>query len=212
MKKSMMIAALGAAALVSAAQAGTVTANFTTDYGRQVHTSLGNVNTVKFNWTRVDSPGPGVDSTIANTFNTYCVEITQHVSGGNDYTYNVVSGAAHGYSPMQEALLGRLWWSYFAGINSALESSAFQVAVWEIALDGGLDFAGGGLTIDAPADTLALAASYLASISNPSYAGGAEIISVLENGHAQDQLTVVPTPGSFALVGVGLIAAGRRRR
>ncbi|MFZ4572749.1 MAG: hypothetical protein ACOYN0_00035 [Phycisphaerales bacterium] len=212
MKNSMILAVVGAAAAVSVAQGAVVTANYTGDYGRQVQTSMGNYQTVKFTWTRVDAPGPGVDTTIASTFNTYCVEINQHVSGGNDYTYNVVSAAAHGFSPVQEALLGRLWWSYFAQINTAVESSAFQVAVWEIALDSGLDFAGGGLTINAPADTIALASSWLSAITSATYAGAAESIVVLENGSAQDQITVVPAPGVLALAGLGALAAGRRRR
>lgn len=211
MKTSMTLAALSVVA-ATVAQGATVTANYSGQYGRQVHTSMGNMQTVKFNWTRVDVPGPGFDTTIATNFNTYCVEISQHVSGGNDYTYNVVSAAAHGFSPVQEALLGRLWWSYFADINSAVESSAFQVAVWEIALDSGLDFAGGGLIVDAPVDTLALASSWLSAITNASYAGGAETIVVLENGSAQDQITVIPAPGVLALAGLGVLTAGRRRR
>lgn len=212
MKIGMMMAAGLAAAMVSGAQASTVTASYTGDYGAQVHTNLGNIQTVKFSWTRVDSPGPGVDSTIAHNFNTYCVEISQHVSSGHDYTYNVVSGAAHGFSPAQEALLGRLWWSYFAGIDSATESAAFQIAVWEIALDNGLNLTGGGLAFTGPAATLTLADSYLAGITGANYAGGAEIISVLENDGAQDQVTVIPSPGAFALAGLGLLTVGRRRR
>ena len=70
----------------------------------------------------------------------------------------------------------------------------------------------GGLIVDAPADTLALAATWLSAISNASYAGGAESIVVLENGSAQDQITVIPAPGVLALAGLGVLAAGRRRR
>jgi uncharacterized protein (TIGR03382 family) len=42
--------------------------------------------------------------------------------------------------------------------------------------------------------------------------GGAETIVVLENGSAQDQITVIPAPGVLALAGLGVLTAGRRRR
>lgn len=200
------------AALSGSAAAGVISAQFDSSLGRQVSTSLGNFQTVKFEWTRTDAPAPGVDATIAPVFNTYCVQISEHVAPATPYTFNVVTPAAHGFSATQEILLGRLWNQYFASIDTAVESSAFQVAVWEIALDSGLNFASGGLTFDAPADTVALAETYLAGITQANYAGGFDQIVVLESDNAQDQITVVPAPGAAALAGLGGLLVARRRR
>jgi hypothetical protein len=215
MKIRCTLAALAAGCFVTCASAGTVTAQYTGLYGASATVDqdsifLGNVNTATFQWTRTDSPGPGVDSTLSSPFRGYCVEIVQTVSPNTSYTYNVVSAAAHGYSGMQEMLLGRLFASFEASVNNPTSSAAFQLAVWELSFDVGADLSTGDFDASAPLASITLAQGWLNTITSGSYSGGQAPISVLEHPTAQDQ--VVPAPGSLALLALGGGLAIRRKR
>ena len=215
MKIRCAIALAGIVGGISAAHAGTVTARYTGTYGQGVDVTLaptinGNVGTVTFNWVRTDVAGPGVDSTVDSSFIAYCCELGQNVSANTDYTFTVQTAAEHGFSATQEMLLGRLWASYKAGVNSQTTSAAFQMAVWELSFDAGADLEAGTFLGNGGAAIVALAQSYLDAVTSPSYGGGQHQIRVLHHPTAQDQL--IPTPGSLALLGLGGLAAGRRRR
>ncbi|MCX5689332.1 MAG: Cys-Gln thioester bond-forming surface protein [Planctomycetota bacterium] len=215
MKIRCAIALAGVVGGLSAAHAGTVTARYSGSYAQAVDVTLtptvnGSINTVTFNWVRTDVPGPGVDSTIDGSFIAYCCEIGQTVSGNTDYTYTVQTAAEHGFSANQEMLLGRLWSGYKTGVNSPTTSAAFQMAVWELSFDTGADLETGLFLGNGGPAIVALAQSYLDSITSPSYNGGQHEIRVLHHPSAQDQL--IPTPGSIALLGLGGLAVGRRRR
>lgn len=215
MKIRCALALAGVVGGLSAAHAGTVTARYSGSYGQGVDVTLtptinGSVQTVTFNWVRTDTAGPGVDSTVESSFIAYCCELGQNVSGNTDYTYTVQTAAEHGFTPMQEMLLGRLWASYKNGVNSPETSAAFQMAVWELSFDTGADLGTGNFLGNGGPAVVALSQSYLNAITSPSYGGGQHQIRVLHHPTAQDQL--IPTPGSLALLGLGGLAAGRRRR
>lgn len=213
MKTTTLLALL--ATLAASANAGTITAHYNGLYSQgatvnQDSVFAGNVSTVTFEWTRTDTPGPGVDNTLSSPFRAYCIEIVQNVSGNTDYTYNVVSASAHGFSPLQEILLGRLWASYQSSVVDSTSSAAFQLAVWELAFDSGADLSVGDFTASDPSASIMLAQGWLSAISSNSYSGGQAPISVLEHPSAQDQL--VPTPGSLALLATGGVLSARRKR
>ncbi len=210
-------------ALAQTASADTIKAKFTSSLGMAVNVTSpvnnGNVNTVKFSWTRTDTPGPGVDFTIPNNFNTYCVDLAQYVSANTNYTYNVVTPAAHGFTANQETLLSRLWATQFSNVDTANESAAFQVAVWEIVYDTNATLTSGTFVLNNASAVATLAQGWLNTITdaNFSFNGTLPQISVLESSTAQDQITVLPSnvpaagTGVLGLAGLGLLAKRQRR-
>jgi len=204
--------------LSAAASADTITGQFNYTHLKSINitspTRSGDVNTVKFNWTRQDSPGPGVDSQIASAFNTYCVDLAQVVSANNEYAYNVVTPAAHGFSLTQTTMLERLWADYFPTIDNSDKSAAFQMAIWEIIHDTSLSLSAGTFKVNNAATAVALATGWLGNVSSAGYTTINPIprLVVLESSSAQDQITVVPAPATGVLAGMGLLALGSRRR
>lgn len=93
-----------------------------------------------------------------------------------------------------------------------MESAAFQSAIWEILYDTDKDGSTGAFTIDNPAPVKSLAQSYLDTVNDPLYAGNTVSLVVLRSESAQDQITVIPTPGSLALFGLGACFVARRRK
>ncbi len=206
----------------AAAQADTVKAKFTYTLSKSIDVtspvSNGTVNTVKFAWTRTDAPGAGIDSTVPNIFNTYCVDLAQYVSANTNYTYNVVSPAAHGFTANQDLMLSRLWGTNFSNIDTADESAAFQVAVWEIVYDTNFDLSSGAFKVNTSGAVRNLAQSWINTITDVGFVatGTLPSLAVLESSTAQDQLTVVPgnnipAAGSGVLALAGLSILGKRR-
>ncbi|MFT3686727.1 MAG: hypothetical protein QM783_17705 [Phycisphaerales bacterium] len=103
-----------------------------------------------FNWTR-DGSNPGTLAGYTGNFQTFCIDLTQYISNGGPYAYSTfpawqapTSGA--GNSPMgaaREAMMGRMFALYFNGLTSSSDYAGFQLAVWEIALDGDMNVATG---------------------------------------------------------------------
>ncbi len=220
MKNWTSLAAVASAlslTMISGASASVVTATFnnvgpsevvtvTLDAGantRQVHSGL-------MNWTRTGGDYTGVGT----TFWTFCTEITETVSGGASITYNVMAPEfAPNTAPMgpaRAALLSELFGRYIGVVNfgSATDMSAFQMAVWEIAYDDGVDLSGGDFRVTAgPNPSRNLAQSFLNALDGT---GPRVNVDALVNVGRQDQL--VPTPGAFALLGLAGLAGSRRRR
>ena len=215
MKQNRAFAA-GMVAIASAAYGDTVTARFTADYSRTIDiTYVGDreesQRTVLFRWTRQDSPGPGVDSTLPVHFTGYCVELAQSVSANTNHVYQVLTPAEAGYNPVQALLLSRLWATYLPGVDTDNESGAFQMAVWELTFDGGvIDLSAGNFQGHGPSAVRNLASAWLSDISSVGYAGGTAPLRILHNDRVQDML--VPTPGSLALLGLGGALMRRRKR
>lgn len=214
--RMLRVAAVLAAGCGSAfAQADTITARYNGLYAQdtdvtQLSVFSGSVQTVTFEWTRQDAPGAGIDSTLPGVFRGYCVELSQNVAPNTDYTFDVVTATQHGFTSLQEMLLGRLWASYQPSVNDGATSAAFQMAVWELAFDTGADLAVGQFTGNSPPAVVVLSQSWLNAITSASYSGGQAPIAVLESEGVQDQL--VPTPGSLALLASGSLLITRRRR
>ena len=212
------IAASVALGMSGIAGAETITARFSGTLGQQINitspTLNGNVNTVKFNWTRQDSPGAGVNSSIAQDYTAYCVDLAQAVNANSNHAYNVVSPSDHGFSLSQTTLLGRLWADYFPVIDTSDESAAFQMAIWEIIHDSAPNLSDGAFRVNTVAPASALATSWIGSVSAVGYVSTNPVqqLVVLESATVQDQITVVPAPATAALAGLGMLALGSRRR
>ena len=225
MNKNTAIAVtiLSAFGLASVAGAGTITAKYTSNLSQSANITAsggvynGNVSTVAYHWTRTDSAGSGVDSSVPVTFDTYCVDLSQSVHSNTNYTFQVISMADAGYSALQRTLLTQLWGASKASIDTKEESAAFQLAVWEIVYDTNLNTSNGTFKVNSSsslrnaAQALVTNANNLAS--NPA-ATNFELV-VLRSSTAQDQITAipVPSPGAAALAGFGgLLALPRRKK
>ncbi len=209
----VLIAAAGASA-------DTIKAKFTSSLSKDATITsptysggdASNVKTVFYHWTRQDTPGPGVNSSIPKTFNTYCVDLAQSVSAGTNYTFEVRTPAQHGYSANQTDILGKLWGGFFGLIDTSTESAAFQLAVWETVFDSDGALSTGSFKASSPSSAISLAQTWLDTVKAPGYSGPVAELVVLHSPTAQDQITVIPTPGSMALLGLACMVIGRRRR
>lgn len=169
-----------------------------------------------FNWDRLGGTYTGV----SGNFNGFCLELTETIQEPNIYTYKVVplDLAPDGdgtftfpLGPVGADQLAEMWAAWYPTLNplDPVECAAFQIAIWEIVYDNNLILNGFGdsLQIGAPAAVLALAQTYLNVIDG---IGPRATLDAFTHPTAQDQ--VVPGPGTLALLGMGGLLAGRRRR
>jgi hypothetical protein len=164
-------------------------------------------------WTPVTQP---LNSTFPNPTTTFCVELNQTISTGQQYTYTVTPLASQsGVTATEAADISKLWGAYYnsawgsTSFAGSLQSTAFQLALWKLVYDGGTnlsllsgDFVIPGATASSLSNTstaAGLAQSWLnalagtpSSIFSTNFSG--EQLEWLSNSWSQDQLTMVPTP------------------
>ena len=152
------------------------------------------------------------------SFETYCVDLYQHISFGETYSDYTLPNTTHTFANSHAYTdLGRLY-ATAGPITDAVHEAAFQIAVWEIAYEtsnvyslstGSAIFSGGSAD---SSGALTLASGWLSSLSN----GAHPSISVLDSPEHQDMIYApVPEPETYALLLGGLAAVGfvaRRRR
>jgi len=143
----------------------------------------------------------------------WCYELTQTFAFGTPYTSYSIG------TPSNEGLLSALFQEAYAhALDDAMHSAAFQLAIWEILYDPGLDlFSGTFHTTRSGNATDALAQSWLAGLGG--FADKGDII-LYHSGDHQDFISrtppgQLPEPGPLALIAAGLaamLAVVRRRR
>lgn len=151
------------------------------------------------------------------SFETYCVDVYQHIAFGTLYPEYTGPGTSHVFvNDRAYADLGRLY-NVAGVVDTSVEEAAFQIAVWEIAYEttpgpytlagGAAQFSGGTAS---SSGALTLASSWLANLGP----GPSRPIAVLESSLHQDVIYApVPEPSSVALMLSGLVvASGVARR
>lgn len=142
----------------------------------------------------------------------WCNELTQTFNFGTAYTDYSLG------TPANEGLLSALFQEAYAmSTTSAMNSAAFQLAIWEILYDGDLSLYSGSFHTNRVANaTDLLAESWLAGLGG--FADKGDII-LYSSGDHQDFIgrapsSNLPEPGPLALIGMGLFAmlVSHRRR
>lgn len=173
----------------------------------------------------VEISSPGHDGTVRagpfrlmgddgyGDFLAFCIDLNNYMSSGN--TYKISSSSVYGAGV--DDYIDRLFTSAYAGLDTAIEGAAFQVALWEIITDGGVayDLAGGLFTASNNFDVIGQANTYLAGLA--SAATGGYKLGFLSSSVSQDLVTVspVPLPAAAGMLGLGLAGLfgfGRRKK
>ena len=152
-------------------------------------------------------------------FFTYCLQPNETLGiGATPLPGDLVSPVANGASPYaaNAVALTQLWNTWFEdSLDDATKSAAFQIAVWEVAMDGtGGGLGSGNFKFTATGDDVRNQAN--AYLNSAGWAAASEGYGVIVRV-GQDLMLQVPVPapaalGVFGLGLIGLTIAARRRR
>lgn len=169
------------------------------------------------------------------TFNTFCIELNEHVAVGEDYTFDInteaVDGGAGGPSPDPlDSRTAALYAAFVRGtldhydydnsgdggmganMDRKLTAAALQAAIWELEEERSIE------DTDSDADVRALANYYVDTLASQlvsqGLGSGVRVLNMWNSagGNAQDMLILVPLPSAGALAGLGLAGLAVRRR
>lgn len=146
-------------------------------------------------------------------FVAFCIDLGKYMSSGQTY----VTASASAWGPQVDHNINRLFNTAFAGVDTAVEGAAFQLALWEIITDTGsaLNLGTGAFRVlSVNSAILSQAGAYLAGL------GGATTdtyqLTFLNSNTSQNLVTVSPVPipaaGGFLLAAMGGLFGLRKMR
>lgn len=152
----------------------------------------------------------------ATSFQTFCMETNEQFSPGGSYDMCIntvaIMGGSGGPNFALQPETAFLYWNfrngtlagYDYGAGRQASAAQLQQAIWF--LQG--NQSGGVNNLFAQNAAFAVANNLWSGI------GDVRVLNVYGSNGAlgQDQLTIIPTPGAVALMGVGMLASVRRRR
>lgn len=215
LKRALLLAG-GAVFSSGGVLAATVTANFDSAAPYQVVNATtdgaltsNSLIAGRLNWTRTGGDYAGLN----DNFTSFCIEISEHISAGGSYEYQVVSPefaptALGGMGLAKADELSELFGRFYAGLDqsSADDMAAMQLAVWNIIYDDDKTVAAGTFQTTDGGSYFAHANSMLGAINGSG--PHAPLMALAEEG-AQDQL--IPEPASLLLLAIGAAASFKRR-
>jgi hypothetical protein len=155
----------------------------------------------------------------------FCIDLEKSVRKNSSYTYIAIDLDDH-LDPHRALLLTRLWVRFFEETRTAAGASAFQLATWEILVDGpgNLNTSAGNLKIKGTATATLNAAnraSQMLKAITPisplndmnSYKATAFVSTTGQNQFmVQDVPNAVPAPGGLVLGAIGLVSLVGRQQ
>ena len=270
MPKRSLIGGLSALALLvvgsSRASADTVNLTFDNPHGTTAAPGVsvsynntpggaltgGTFTPAPYYWTQ--TPGQPLNSSFGTPVTTFCVQLGQYIQSPTTYSVSSLASTSslHGYaiSPATQKLITTLFnndyntsWAttaYQTGSGPFVNSSAFQLALWELVYDGSSYTSNGNK--DLTTGNFQVAGSTLSGINTPgtvAYVAAADLsglassltstltgsltgyqIDVLSSSNSQDQITIlppthhtspVPAPPGVLLGAMGMVALIGRR-
>lgn len=173
-----------------------------------LHFSPGSSGSVKF-FGNDKNVGQGIlhfNVAPSGSLSSVCAELGSTLDG-NFHQYTI-SMAGAGNTNVDKA--ARIVARHFSSVVDNTTAAALQLAVWEALYDGGATFGGasGNFQIVGPTAALADAQNFYSAIDTP----GVARWYVSTEGGSQDQFAPVPEPASMAALGLGVLAAIKRRK
>jgi hypothetical protein len=167
----------------------------------------------------------GVNGANGNYFDliTYCGDPFRTLSvgpvGGEGYPFDIITMQGFGYAGGDIIAIEKLWAMAFNdSLTSATKAAAFQFVLWELIADTNVDFTSGVVRISNNA-VRSQAEAWSGQLAN---ATDRAILLVLDGRAANRQsfffeqtattLIENPEPGTYFLIGAGLLAVGYLRR
>ncbi|MBY0308678.1 MAG: Cys-Gln thioester bond-forming surface protein [Phycisphaerales bacterium] len=228
MNRFATLTALTVAACAGTTLADTINGTFTgVSPGQAVSVRLNstdmNTQAGAFNFLR-NAGNPGTLPGFSPSFQGFCIDLTEFVQANHAYefqTYSLANAPTSDAGPMgaaRAARLERLFAQRYTALATAANQgqayAAFQLAVWEIVNDDGLNLETGPFRVNsASSGTQALAQSWLTGVNS---GPGWNLVAIDDPANStapgRQGYVMAPTPGAAALFGAGLVSISRRRR
>jgi hypothetical protein len=235
------ILTVGLVLIATTCQAGTVSATLGTPTNNQsvvININTGDPSSSFFSygyagyipWTQAAGSDPAFGP-VGHVFTTFCIELTQDVGIGGNYTFTTdslknapnpgtsqsqVTPGTVGMGTAKADAIGRLWNGFYSQSMSLPNAAAFQLAIWRIEYDWGSstleDFTTGNFRANS-SNTDGNAAITQAQVllghvinNDYGYTVGAPNLVALTGACIQDQVSQTPEPTSLCLSVIGGLA------